>query len=86
MNLRKATEDHSNRDIPVDWKKEMIEKLAKLMLEKNLITTNLATLVIPGVSKSPFADWITTEPKARDLTPPIFKIFEGNLDPVEHIF
>ena len=85
MNLRKAT-DHSNRDIPVDWKKEMTKKLAKLMPEKNLITTNLATLVIPGVSKSPFADSITTEPKARDLTPSIFKMFEGNLDPVEHIF
>ena len=63
VNLGKVAYDHLNRDISVDWKKEMMEELAKLMLEKNLITTYLTALVIRGVNKSPFMDWIMAEPK-----------------------
>ena len=64
----------------------MIEELAKLMSEKNLITTNLAALFIRGVSKFLFADWITTEPKPRNFAPLVFKMFEGNSNRIEHIF
>ena len=56
------------------------------MPEKNLITTYLAALVIYGVRKSPFANWITAEPKPRDFTSPVFKMFKRNSDPDEHIF
>ena len=86
VNLIKATDDHSNRDISIDWKKEIMKELAKLMPEKNLITTDLAALVIRGMSKSPFIDWNMAEPKPKDFTPPVFKMFEGNLDLVKHIF
>ena len=63
-----------------------MEELAKLMLEKNLITTKLAALVIRGLSKSSFTNWIMAEPKQRDFSPPIFKIYKGNSDLVKHIF
>ena len=56
------------------------------MPKKNFPATDLAMLVIHGMSKSPLADWITEEPKLRDFIPPVFKMFEGNSNPVEHIF
>ena len=55
VNSKKALNDHVDRDILVDWKKEMMEGLVKFMLEKNLPAIDLATLVIRGASKSPFA-------------------------------
>ena len=78
INLGKVIDDHLNRDITVDWKKEM--------LEKNLITIDLVPLIILGVSKPLFIDWITADPKPRDFTPPVFKLFEGNSNLIEHIF
>ena len=63
-----------------------MEKLAKLMPEKNLITTNLADLVIHGMNKSSFVDWIMAEPKPKDFTPPVFKMFDGNSDSIKRIF
>ena len=85
MNLGKATDDHTNRDILVDWKKEIMEELARLMSEKNLITMDLAALVICCVNKSPFVDWNMAEPKLKDFTSPVFKIVEGNSNPIECI-
>ena len=38
VNLGKAVNDHLNQDAPMDWKKEMMEELVRLMLEKNSIT------------------------------------------------
>ena len=64
----------------------MIELLAKLIPEKNLISTYLTDLVVRGVSKSPFADWIMAELKPRDFTPLVLKMFERNSNHVEHIF
>ena len=58
----------------------MIEELTKLMPEKNMIITDLATLVIRGVSKSSFADWIMAEPKPIDFTPLVFNMFHRNSD------
>ena len=85
VNLGKTANDHSNRYVPVDWRKEMMEELAKLMLEKNLITTDLVALVICWVNKSMFVDSIMAKPKPKYFTPPVFKMFEGNLDSIEHI-
>ena len=56
------------------------------MPETTLTTTDLATLVIRGMSKSLFIDLIMAESTPKDFTLLVFRIFEGNLDPVEHIF
>ena len=64
----------------------MMEELARLMLKRNLITIDLATLVIRGVKKSLFANWIMEQLKLKDFTPPIFKMLEKNSDPIKHIF
>ena len=63
-----------------------MEELAKLMPEKNLPATDSTTLVICGVSKSLFSNWITIEPKLRDFIPPVFKMFKQNLNLFELIF
>ena len=86
VNLGKAVDDYSNRDVPMDWEKKMMEELARLMLKRNLITIDLATLVIRGVKKSLFANWIMEELKLKDFTLPIFKMLEKNSDPIKHIF
>ena len=56
LNSRKVVDDNVHQEVPLDWKKEMMKELAMLVPERNLPTADLATLVIRGVSKSPFAD------------------------------
>ena len=77
ISFGKVIDENAHREMLVDWKKAMMEELARLVLERNLTIVDLVALVIRGVSKSLFAYWILTEPKPKDFTPLVHKIFEG---------
>lgn len=63
---------------------EEMEKIVKP--GHNQSSTDLTTLVLHKVNRSPFAYLIIVEPKLKDFVPPTFRLFKGNFDPVEHIF
>ena len=67
-------------------KEEMIPEAAKRLGDiRTQIPLDLADIVIQGMSRFPFTEWIEEEVKPRDFALPTFYKFNKKTDPISHL-